>query len=307
MKAAVTKDTTSEAPDPAIQAPGSLSIGEMSRYTGLSVSDLRNWEARYGFPKPRRSKGGRRTYGFGDVEAVTTVMEYRNAGMSLSAAIRRTLETPAGKQLGPGNLSLFAALRKSRPDIAVHVLDKRTLLALTRAVEDCCFAAAQRPILIGAFQDTRFFRKAEARWADMASSSALAVAFSAAPPGADTSQARSSPVRYEIDLPDGSPMRREWALVCDGVELPTCVVAWERPGQERRADPSRVFEAFWSVDPAVVRIASRLALSIASSYDPHFDSTALDLPDRAVVGTQPDAKHLEALLGRTLQYLSNAA
>lgn len=302
----MTTDPNVKTPEPPAQALRSLSIGEMSRETGLSVSDLRNWEARYGFPKPRRTKAGRRTYGLGDVEAVTTVMEYRNAGMSLSAAISRALETPAGETVGPGTLSLFAALRKKRPDLAVHVLDKRTLLALTRAVEDCCFAAAQRPVLIGAFQDTRFFRKAEARWTDMASSSALAVAFGAAPPGADISDARPTPL-YEIDLPEGSPMRREWALICDGVELPTCVVAWERPGQERRADPSRVFEAVWSVEPAVVRIASRLALSIASSYDARLDSTGLDLPDRATVGSQPGAKHLEDLLARTLQYLSNAA
>ncbi len=306
MDPTVTTDTRSQEADPSVYAPGSLSIGEMSRETGLSVSDLRNWETRYGFPKPRRSKGGRRNYDLADVDTLRTVLEYRNAGMSISAAINRILATPLHER-APGELSLFAALRRKRPDLATHVLDKRTLLALTRAIEDCCFAAAQRPVLVGAFQDLRFFRRAAARWTDMASSSALAVAFSAPPPDVDTSQNRSTPALYGISLPAGSPMRREWALICDAIELPACVVAWERPGQEGRADPSRVFEVIWSVEPAAVRIASRLALSIASRYDTHFDSAESALPVGAGAASQPDAKHLEALLGRTLEYLSKAA
>ncbi len=306
MDPIVTLDTRSEEIDRSVHAPGSLSIGEMSRETGLSVSDLRNWETRYGFPKPRRSDAGRRSYDHADVHTLMTVLEYRNAGMTISAAINRALAT-ALHERAPGELSLFAALRRNRPDLTVHVLDKRTLLALTRAIEDCCFAAAQRPVLVGAFQDARFFRRAAARWNDMASSSALAVAFSTPPSGIETPRTGSTSTLHEIDLPEGSPMRREWALICDAVDLPACVVAWERPGQEGRADPSRVFEVIWSVEPAAVRIASRLALSIASRYDTHFDSAESALPVGAGAATQPDAKHLEALLGRTLQYLSKAA
>ena len=306
MDPIVTLDTRSEEIDRSVHAPGSLSIGEMSRETGLSVSDLRNWETRYGFPKPRRSDAGRRSYDHADVHTLMTVLEYRNAGMTISAAINRALAT-ALHERAPGELSLFAALRRNRPDLTVHVLDKRTLLALTRAIEDCCFAAAQRPVLVGAFQDARFFRRAAARWNDMASSSALAVAFSTPPSGIETPRTGSTSTLHEIDLPEGSPMRREWALICDAVDLPACVVAWERPGQEDRADPSRVFEAIWSVEPAAVKTAGRLALSIASRYDTHFDTAARNLREPPVVGTQPDAKHLEALLGRTLQYLSKAA
>ncbi len=307
MSSPTTTDTASQAPVPAVQAPGSLSIGDMSRQTGLSVSDLRNWEARYGFPKPGRSKGGRRTYSLADVEAVAAVMDYRNAGMSLSAAIGRATASPPDEDIGRGELSLFAALRRQRADLPVQVLDKRTLLALTRAIEDCCFAAAQKPILIGAFQHARFFRLAQARWTDMASSSTLAVAFSAGPAGTDKSQAGSAPVIHGIELPEGSPMRREWALICDAIALPACVVAWERPGQDHRADPARVFEAIWSAEPATVRLASHLALSIASRYDANFNPPEHDLSDSAALWNQTDAKHLEALLSRTLQYLSNAA
>ncbi len=39
-----------------------LTIGAVSRSTGIPVNTLRTWERRYGFPTPRRSDGGQRLY-----------------------------------------------------------------------------------------------------------------------------------------------------------------------------------------------------------------------------------------------------
>jgi len=39
-----------------------LTIGAVSRATGIPVNTIRTWERRYGFPKPRRSEGGQRLY-----------------------------------------------------------------------------------------------------------------------------------------------------------------------------------------------------------------------------------------------------
>jgi DNA-binding transcriptional MerR regulator len=45
------------------QAPyGRLSIGALSRATGIPVETLRTWEARYGFPVPERRPSGHRVY-----------------------------------------------------------------------------------------------------------------------------------------------------------------------------------------------------------------------------------------------------
>ncbi len=288
--------------------PALMGITEMARESGVSVSDLRNWEARYGVPRPERSKSGRRLYSMSDKETVIRVLALRDAGLSLTGAINQTRKAgPFGEGGGTGDVSLFATLRRSNPDLSVHVLDKRTLLALTRAIEDCCFAAAQRPILLGAFQDQRYYRASRSRWRDMARSSLCAITFATSSAASQSTNDETGEPIVNISISAGSPLSREWALICDGVERPACVVGWERPGQEARPDPARVFETLWSVDPSVVRQASRVAWSIAARHQPDVRGIDDILAERTVPAARMDALHVTELLGRTLEYLATAA
>ena len=41
---------------------GGLSIGALSRATGIPVETLRTWELRYGYPVPERKPSGQRVY-----------------------------------------------------------------------------------------------------------------------------------------------------------------------------------------------------------------------------------------------------
>ena len=43
----------------------SLTIGDLAHRTGVPISTLRSWERRYGFPEPRRQRGGHRRYSRG--------------------------------------------------------------------------------------------------------------------------------------------------------------------------------------------------------------------------------------------------
>ena len=52
--------------------PAVLSISEVSRQTGIPVAGLRNWEQRYGLPRPQRSESGRRRYRQSDIHFVAT-------------------------------------------------------------------------------------------------------------------------------------------------------------------------------------------------------------------------------------------
>lgn len=47
---------------PGTPAPVGVSIGAMSRATGVPPSTLRTWERRYGFPSPQRTESGQRLY-----------------------------------------------------------------------------------------------------------------------------------------------------------------------------------------------------------------------------------------------------
>ena len=66
-----------------------LSISEVSRRTGIPVSGLRNWEQRYGLPRPQRSAGGQRRYTEADCDLLAEVLRLRADGLSLPAAMAR--------------------------------------------------------------------------------------------------------------------------------------------------------------------------------------------------------------------------
>jgi PAS domain S-box-containing protein len=75
-----------------------MRVGELARRTGVGVSTLRAWEARYGFLQPDRSPSGHRLYDEDDVERVSAVVRLANEGMTLASAISRVAST------GPGAL-----------------------------------------------------------------------------------------------------------------------------------------------------------------------------------------------------------
>src|SRR5689334_18701388 len=103
-----------------------LKIQEVAAQTGVPAATLRAWEERYGFPEPERLPSGHRRYRAGDVRAVAEVLRLREGGMALPAAIERARSSPTGAPAA----SIFAALRRRRPDMATNVLNKRAMLAL---------------------------------------------------------------------------------------------------------------------------------------------------------------------------------
>src|SRR5215212_1371779 len=64
-----------------------VSIGELSRRTGIGISTLRAWERRYGYPVPERLASGHRRYQEGDVEALRDALRQRRSGATLEAAL----------------------------------------------------------------------------------------------------------------------------------------------------------------------------------------------------------------------------
>ena len=75
--------------------PAVLSIGEVSQRTGIPVAGLRNWEQRYGLPRPERLPNGRRRYRESDCLLLDEVLRGRAQGLSLAAAMAHALSGPA--------------------------------------------------------------------------------------------------------------------------------------------------------------------------------------------------------------------
>jgi len=236
-------------------APAELTIGDLAQRTGVSTAVLRMWEARHGFPEPRRLASGHRRYSDADVALVQQVLRRRDSGIRLEVAIAE-----ASASRAPGTPSVFAELRRTHPALAVHRLRKSTLIALSWAIEDECCAVADRPVLFGAFQRGDLYEPSAARWTELARVARSAIVFADRWDG--EAQEAEGPVRAELD--EDAPMRREWVVVCDAVDTTACLSAWELPGQSSVPDRQRLFEAVWTVDPLAVREAARVCATVAA-------------------------------------------
>ncbi|WP_210443388.1 DICT sensory domain-containing protein [Nocardioides sp. SYSU D00065] len=280
----------------------SLSIGDLSVRTGVPVTTLRSWETRYGFPRATRAGGGHRRYEQADVDAVLEVIRHRDAGLSLAAAVRLVDAQP----VGPGSGSVYAELRRRHPDLAPQLLSKAALVALSRAVEDECCARAAVPVLFGGFQHEKHLRASLARWTDLARTARSTAVFAEPARSAD---ARRAPVEggpVEVALPPGAPLTREWLVICDAPDLPACLAAVERPRDGRASDAARRFEVVWSVDPAVVRDASRVATALAGTYRPGWRGADDDLVPDDAAPASADLRRASELFNRMLGYLETA-
>ncbi len=244
--------------DDASHHQASLTIGEVAERTGISVATLRAWEARHGFPQPVRLASGHRRYRKVDVDKIEQLRRDRRTGLSLEAAVERARRPESRMEA-----SIFAGLRRRHPDLGIHILTKRAMLAVTRAIEDECCASAERPVLVAGFQRERFYRQSERRWRELARTASLTVALADFP----VSRApQAAPL--EVALPPTAPLRREWAIVCHAAGAPAVLAGWERPGQEDVADHRRRFEALWTTQAGVVAEAARIAVELARRHAP---------------------------------------
>lgn len=271
-----------------------LTPREVTRRTGLSPATLRIWEQRYDFPRPERLPSGHRRYSAEEVERLLEVVRERDEGRSLPTAIERVLTS----QPTQGD-SVFAGLRERRPDLIPYLLAKRTLIALSHAIEDESCARAEQGLLFGAFQQERFYRHAEERWRELAKTADAAVALADFP---EVRQKQGAPTEVPIDR--SGPAGREWSLVCDGPGFSACLSGWERPGQDEIDDGERLFETIWTVEPELVRDASRIVTGLTAQAAPELGADlASDLASRPV-SDGDRVEHVTALTSRMVAYLS---
>jgi DICT domain-containing protein len=273
-----------------------LSIGDLAERTGVSTATLRTWETRFGFPEPVRRPGGHRRYTERHVAEINLVLRLRAQGLGVHAAVEQARTTPTVP-----HHSVVAALRATQPHVRSQPLTKRTLLALTHAMEDESAARAQRPVLFAAFQEARFYEAARRRYDDLARTAERVVVLADFEEHGSVAEA---PVR--VAVPPDSPVGREWVLVCQSATHQTCLAGWEVPGQVGVPDAHRRFETLWSTAPDVVLAAARACTDILAAVgDDDLRGLAGELarrwdeePVRA-----PDPQSVSGLLDRALHYL----
>jgi DICT domain-containing protein len=270
-------------------------IGEVAQRTGVAEPTLRMWERRYGFPAPERRSSGHRRYSLHEIELIRAVAAKRTAGLALAAAI----EQVRGEAAQPA-MSVFAALRR-RGELEPRLLLKPVMLALSRAIEDEILARATPLMVFGSFQRERFYRQAQPRWRELARTAEVAVVF------ADFARVhvpRAAPA--EVPVAREHALRREWALVCEGQDFTVCLAGWELPQSGPGPDRARRFEAVWSVEPDVVREASRICCAIAAARRPALAAAARRrLESPPAVSLESQLRLAGDVSSRTLSHLSS--
>jgi len=282
---------------------GPLTIGELSRRTGVNPATLRMWEQRHGFPVPDRRDSGHRRYPEPVIGQVLEVVRRRDEGMRLEVAIAAVA---AAGQLAvpPGPPSVYATVRERHAWLQPQRLTKSTLLAMSWAIEDECAARAERPALFGAFQSEKYWRGSRSRWRELARVARVTMAFADFGDSPVPTDPSSGVVL--VHLPEDAPMRREWAVVCDAPGLSAMLTAWELPGQSAVRDRDRIFEALWSVEPSVVRDAARACAQVAAGLGHEEAAPVLyGLADDAPPA-DPALRRASALLGRVVGYVDSA-
>ena len=275
-----------------------LSIGELSSRTGVTPSTLRIWEERHGFPVPTRLESGHRRYAESDAALVSEVARLRDAGLRLDAAITSArAEAAHQKQVsgGPRPRSVHAHLLRQDPSLPVHRLTKRTLIGLSHAIEDEFCVRAHDGHLFGLFQHPRHFTPARGRWRELALLARSTHVYADFPPGA-----HDEDDLHLVTLSERSPLLREWAVVCDAVEAPIALTAWEVPGQVGVPELRRVFEATWTMVPRLVREASRVCAAAADDED---GPRLVEQLAQAPADGEADAVLAAAFFNRAVAYL----
>jgi DNA-binding transcriptional MerR regulator len=278
-----------------VTTPATIGIGELARRTGLTQQAIRAWEARFGFPTPERSTGGRRQYAEADVDRLQRVLALKGSGVRLAAAVARVRhEEQSGRPL-----SVYAELRRTHPHLESRVLRRRVLVAISRAIEDEAMSRAVRPHVFGAFQRAEFFRAASRRWDEIARTAAACLVF------ADFDGAggkRGAPV--EIPLEPDAPLLREWAVVVVAPSFSVALTAWEVPRQSHLPAADREFESVFTFDPTAVQTAAEVCVAAARASG-GVDEQLLRRIDDSLAAEVSTGVAVDALVVRAFDYLQH--
>jgi DNA-binding transcriptional MerR regulator len=110
---------------------GAIRTNAAAAMLGVSPSTLRSWERRFGFPEPRRSRGGHRQFDMAEIEALRAAFqETRNVSSAIALARDRGA--------GPASESrLRGALQRFAEDEADRVMEESLAVrSVERSVEE---------------------------------------------------------------------------------------------------------------------------------------------------------------------------
>ena len=252
-----------------------------------------------GCPSPARADSGYRVYSQEDVELLRRAVSLRARGLSVPAALERarSLSAPTDRP------SLYGAIAAGDSPIAPQVLRKRSLIAISHAIEDEALARAAGPVVFAAFQQQRFYDAERHRYRRLAERADAAVVFADFPAAriADDGPA-------EIPIAPDAALGNEWAVIVDAPGYAACMLGVGAAALARRGARARVRAALRDrLDARSRRRAARVARGVradrpaAPALAEQIERTLADRP----LAIESPAPGLSALANRMVAYLEN--
>jgi DICT domain-containing protein len=273
----------------------SLAIKEVAEQTGLAAGTIRMWEQRYGFPEPARTPGGYRVYTRQDVITLQRVIAFRGRGLSVPAALERA----RAMESATDRPSIFGAIAAGDSPVRPQRLRRRTMLALSQAIEDEAMARAAGPIVVASFQAEDNYRAVEHRYRRLARVADAVAVFARFPEL--RAEREDDPVEIPVEPADA--LGHEWAVIVDAPGFAACLVGWETPAGARG---ERVFEAIWTMDAAVVRQGIQVGAVLAGRVSPALGGRIEGLLVDRPLAVDAPTSGLTALTNRIVGYMDAA-
>lgn len=192
--------------------------------------------------------------------------------------------------------TVFSLLRE-RHRLPSYRIGKKKLDRVARAFEDEIFASARRPVLIGAFQQERFYRRSAERWQDLARAVDVAVARATFP------VLREVEGVHEVPIALSDPLAREWSGVVYEPGFGATYAAWEL-STEQEGESDRCFEMVWTVESEVAYDAARQAARLTAGEAPELSRHLLDRLGPAPPSGSEDIRRLIGFTNRLVGYLA---
>jgi DNA-binding transcriptional MerR regulator len=274
---------------------GEFSIGTLAERTGLSPTVLRTWENRFGFPTGRRTPAGHRRFTEHDVRLVAEVQSSREAGVPLHLAIDAVVR----REAHVAQDSVHATLVREFPHLRTHRWHKPTLVAASHAIEDETLARAERSSVLGSFQEGHRYARSRTRWEELARTSTWSVVLADFADDDLAADVDAAPARCQ--LPDDSPLRREWTVVTVGPTFAAVLSAWEVPGASELG--GEVYEAVLSTRRAPALAAARVLAGAAQAAGADVPAPVQALLSEPAPGPEATAEDADRLWSRALAHL----
>lgn len=127
---------------------GKYTVSEVEERTGVPASSLRQWERRYGFPRPQRSGSGYRFYSDADLAAIVRMRELVAEGVPPSRAAAMVEESETGEASGRAPADLVNDLVETLVKLDSERAEATVSMAVALHPLDVVLLEVVRPTLI---------------------------------------------------------------------------------------------------------------------------------------------------------------